>query len=69
MLIKISAGIIFFLIPISLAIFALWIFSKPKKIAVERKHPDVEAINMCAWVGLFIFPALLVAFVWAYYKK
>ncbi|EMI53954.1 DUF3302 domain-containing protein [Rhodopirellula sallentina] len=44
----------------------VWLGSLPKKIALKRNHPQVDAINACSWIGLALggigWP---VAFVWA----
>ena len=40
----------------------------PGKIARRRNHPQVEAINVCAWWGILTLGILLpLAFIWAYY--
>lgn len=44
--------------------------SLPKKIALKRNHPQVDAINACSWIGLALagvgWP---IAFVWAFLKS
>lgn len=48
-------------------LFAL-LGAAPGLIASQRNHPQREAINVCAWVGLLLTFGLLwvVALVWAY---
>ena len=38
----------------------------PGAIARDRGHPSAEAINICGWIGLLVWPAWWVALVWAY---
>ncbi len=44
--------------------------SLPKKIAIKRNHPQVDAINAASWIGLALggvgWP---IAFVWAFLKS
>lgn len=44
--------------------------SLPKKIALKRNHPQVEAINAASWIGLALggigWP---IAFVWAFVRS
>lgn len=38
----------------------------PGIIATHRKHSKLDAIKACSIVGLFFFPAWLVALIWAF---
>jgi uncharacterized membrane protein YidH (DUF202 family) len=38
----------------------------PKKIALSRNHPQVDAIAVCSLLGLLIFPFWMFALLWAY---
>jgi hypothetical protein len=44
----------------------VWLGSIPKKIALQRNHPHVDAINACSWLGMALggigWP---IAFIWA----
>ncbi len=48
----------------------VWIGTIPKKIAMKRNHPQVDAINACSWIGLAVggigWP---IAFVWAFLRS
>ena len=48
----------------------VWIGTIPKKVAVKRNHPQVDAINACSWIGLAVggigWP---IAFVWAFLRS
>jgi amino acid transporter len=62
-----------FVILVFLVLLLVWIFVKlaalPGQTALERGHPQAEAINVLGWVGLLLGVApWLVALVWAYMK-
>jgi hypothetical protein len=62
-----------FAILVLLVLIVIWIFVKlaalPGQTAIERGHPQAEAINVLGWVGLLLGVApWLVALVWAYTK-
>ena len=44
--------------------------SLPKKIALQRNHPQVDAINAASWIGLLVGGVgWFIAFVWAFTKS
>ncbi len=62
-----------FIILVILVLIAIWIYVEMAKFpgakARERKHPQAEAINVLAWVGLLLgIVPWVVALVWAYMK-
>ncbi len=62
-----------FAILVLLVLIGILVFLKlaamPGKTAIERGHPQAEAINVLGWVGLLLGVApWLVALVWAYTK-
>ena len=62
-----------FVILILLVLLVIWIYVElgaiPGKTAIERGHPQAEAINVLAWTGLLMGAVpWLVALVWAYTK-
>ena len=62
-----------FAILVLLVLIGIWVFVKlaamPGQTAIERGHPQAEAINVLGWVGLLLGVApWLVALVWAYTK-
>ncbi len=66
-------SIVGFAILVLLVLIGILIFLKlaamPGKTAIERGHPQAEAINVLGWVGLLLGVApWLVALVWAYTK-
>ena len=38
----------------------------PGHVARSRNHPSAEAIALCGWLGLFLWPLWLVAAIWAH---
>ena len=45
----------------------IWIAGLPGRIAIKRKHPDAEAVQLMGWAGLL--PTVLPwvqAFIWAF---
>jgi hypothetical protein len=43
--------------------------SLPRKIALQRDHPQVDAINAASWIGLlFGGVGWVIAFVWAFLR-
>ena len=62
-----------FAILVLLVLLLIWIYAKlaalPGQTAIERGHPQAEAINVLGWIGLLLGVApWLVALVWAYTK-
>jgi hypothetical protein len=47
--------------------FWVWLAGLPGRIAIERKHPDAEAVKLLGWAGLLptIYPCMQ-ALVWAF---
>jgi hypothetical protein len=60
------ALILFAIIIITLGIIK--IHTLPGKIAKKRNHPQVEAIEITAYLGLLVFPLWMAALIWAYIK-
>src|SRR5271169_3668922 len=42
------------------------ILGLPGRIAVARKHPDADAINMMGWLGFLAVIPWMQAFIWAF---
>jgi hypothetical protein len=45
----------------------VWLAGLPGRIAIARKHPEAEAVNLLGWAGLLptVYPWVQ-AFIWAY---
>jgi uncharacterized membrane protein len=61
----ISLGLIIFsVIAIILGIVKLHTY--PGRVAVKRNHPQKDAIDVTALLGLLLFPLWMLALIWAY---
>jgi hypothetical protein len=45
---------------------ALLVLGLPGKIAIARKHPDAEAVNLMGWVGFLAVVPWINALIWAF---
>jgi hypothetical protein len=45
---------------------AVFILGLPGRIAITRKHPDADAINMMGWLGFLAVVPWMQAFMWAF---
>ena len=57
------------LIVLTLCGLAVWVLIAiyPGKIAMQRNHPQADAINVCGWWGALTLGILTpIAFIWAY---
>jgi hypothetical protein len=44
----------------------VFILGLPGRIAIARKHPDAEAVNVMGWVGFMAIVPWIQAFIWAF---
>jgi Protein of unknown function (DUF3302) len=45
---------------------AVFVLGLPGRIAIARKHPDAEAINIMGWLGFMAVVPWMQAFMWAF---
>jgi hypothetical protein len=45
---------------------ALLVLGLPGKIAIARKHPDADAVNLMGWVGFLAIVPWINALIWAF---
>jgi Protein of unknown function (DUF3302) len=45
---------------------AVFILGLPGRIAIARKHPDADAINIMGWLGFLAVVPWMQAFMWAF---
>ena len=45
---------------------AIFVLGLPGRIAIARKHPDAEAINIMGWLGFMAVVPWIQAFMWAF---
>jgi Protein of unknown function (DUF3302) len=44
----------------------VFVLGLPGRIAIARKHPDAEAVNIMGWVGFLAIIPWVQAFIWAF---
>src|SRR5271165_3091399 len=44
----------------------VFVLGLPGRIAIARKHPDADAINMMGWLGFLAIVPWMQAFIWAF---
>lgn len=44
----------------------VWLAMLPGKIAVQREHPQADAIRIAGWLGIVTGIVWIVALIWAY---
>ena len=47
-------------------IAVLWVAGLPGRIAIERKHPDAEAVKLMGYAGFLPLVPWIQAFIWAF---
>src|SRR5271157_698138 len=45
---------------------AVFVLGLPGRIAIARKHPDADAINIMGWLGFLAVVPWMQAFIWAF---
>jgi hypothetical protein len=57
---------VLFVLGVAALIAIVFILGLPGRIAVARKHPDAEAVNVMGWVGFLAIVPWIQAFIWAF---
>ncbi len=55
-----------FIIGVALVGVAIFILGLPGRIAIARKHPEADAINVMGWLGFLAVVPWIQAFMWAF---
>lgn len=55
-----------FIIGLGLVAALVLLAGLPGKIAIARKHPDAEAVNIMGWAGFLAVVPWIQAFIWAF---
>jgi hypothetical protein len=55
-----------FIIAAAIGGVVILILGLPGKIAIARKHPDAEAVNLMGWVGFLAVVPWIQALIWAF---
>ena len=56
----------FVLVGVAGVVIGLFIASLPGRIAIARKHPDAEAVNIMGYAGFLPLVPWMQAFIWAF---
>jgi hypothetical protein len=55
-----------FVLGVVALIAIVFVLGLPGRIALARKHPDAEAVNIMGWVGFLAVVPWIQAFIWAF---
>ena len=55
-----------FLIVIAVLTLVVLILGLPGRIAIARKHPEADAVNLMGWVGFMAIVPWIQALIWAF---
>lgn len=54
------------IITLAIVLLLILILGLPGKIAIARKHPEAEAVNLMGWVGFVAIVPWIQALIWAF---
>lgn len=54
------------IIVLGFVLLAILVLGLPGKIAVARKHPEAEAVNLMGWIGFLAIVPWIQALIWAF---
>src|SRR5271154_4009977 len=54
------------IVGIAALITIVFVLGLPGRIAIARKHPDAEAVNLMGWLGFLAIVPWMQAFIWAF---
>jgi hypothetical protein len=57
---------VLFTLGVGALIAIVFVLGLPGRIAIARKHPDAEAVNIMGWVGFLAVVPWIQAFIWAF---
>src|SRR6266481_4201172 len=55
-----------FILGVGALIAIVFVLGLPGRIAIARKHPDAEAVNIMGWAGFMVLVPWIQAFIWAF---
>ena len=55
-----------FVLVVGAVALVVFLMGLPGRIAIARKHPDAEAINMMGWLGFLAVVPWMTAFIWSF---
>ncbi|HME81240.1 MAG TPA: DUF3302 domain-containing protein [Candidatus Eremiobacteraceae bacterium] len=57
---------VLFLLAVIFLVSLVFILGLPGRIAIARKHPDADAVNLMGWLGFLAVVPWIQAFMWAF---
>jgi len=54
------------LLVVAFLVLLVFILGLPGRIAIARKHPEAEAVNLMGWVGFMAIVPWIQALIWAF---
>ena len=51
---------------IAFLVIAVFVLGLPGRIAIARRHPDADAVNLMGWLGFLAVVPWIQAFIWAF---
>jgi len=51
---------------VSFVVLLVFVMGLPGRIAIARKHPEAEAVNIMGWAGFLAVVPWIQAFIWAF---
>jgi Protein of unknown function (DUF3302) len=57
---------VMFLLIAAFVIVVIFVLGLPGRIAIARKHPDADAVNLMGWLGFLAVVPWMQAFMWAF---
>ena len=58
--------IVLFLGVVAFLVALVWVLGLPGRIAIARRHPEAEAVNLMGWVGFMAIVPWIQALIWAF---
>ena len=57
---------VIFLSVVAFLVVAVLVLGLPGRIAIARRHPDADAVNLMGWLGFLAVVPWIQAFIWAF---
>ena len=57
---------VIFLSVVAFLVVAVLVLGLPGRIAIARRHPDADAVNLMGWLGFLAVVPWIQAFMWAF---
>jgi uncharacterized protein DUF3302 len=57
---------VIFILVVAFLVVAVLVLGVPGRIAITRRHPDADAVNLMGWLGFLAVVPWIQAFIWAF---